>query len=496
MSSHDPATGAPAGAPFQAGRLCIACILSSLLAACTVGPDYVRPSPPHVPSFVRQEAAQDNAPRPADEAFWRSFGDPFLEHLVGAALLHNHDLRIALANYRQADALLGQARLERLPTLTTNVEASDASPDGSNYQVNLGAIWELDFFGRMRRATEAQRAEAEASAAELAAMQVVVVGELARTYFELRGLQEQLRVARASAHSQFRTQQLLEVRHEAGVGSGFDVDRGRAQMEGIYARLPALEAEVAFAAHRIAVLTGLPPGSLVEELDLATGLPPVPAQDMDAGTPGELLRRRPDVIAAERRLAAATARIGVATADLFPRFTLSGLIGTGAVDAGALFRRDSETRLLALGVGGDFLNVGRIRARIAAADASAAAYLAAYERAVLGALEETENALIRVSRSERELSHLQHAADASARAVAVARARLDVGAIDLLEVLDAERTNLLSQEAHAQGLLRHAQARVLLFRTLAGGWSNAMTEAPESVSQQIKEVTDSLDRSM
>ena len=487
MSSHDPATGAPAGAPVQSGRLCIACILSSLLAACTVGPDYVRPSPPHVPGFVRQEAAQDNAPQPADEAFWRSFGDPILERLVGAALLHNHDLRIALANYRQADALLGQARLERLPTLTANVEASDASPDGSNYQAGLGAIWELDFFGRMRRATEAQRAEAEASAAELAAMQVVVVGELARTYFELRGLQEQLRIARVSAHNQLRTQQLLEVRHQAGVGSGFDVDRGRAQMESIYARLPALEAEVAFAAHRVAVLTGLPPGSLIEELESASELPAVPAQGIDAGMPGDLLRRRPDVTAAERRLAAATARIGIATADLFPRFTLSGLIGTQAMDAGALFRRDSETRLLALGIDGAFLNVGRTRARIAAADASAAVHLAAYERAVLGALEETENALIRVSRSERELSHLQHAADASARAVAVARARLDGGAIDLLEVLDAERVNLQSQEAHAQGLMRHAQARVLLYRTLAGGWSNVTTRVPERVSQQMKE---------
>lgn len=473
------------GAARPAKAIGLALVTTSLLTACAVGPDHVSPALPQVPAFTRQEAAQTQAPRPLDAEFWRSFDDALLERLVDAALASNHDLRVALANLEQANALLGESRWDRFPALTASAQASDVrtaavdnAPDGERYAASLGAMWELDFFGRVRRSVEAQRAEAQASAADLTAMQVTVVGELALTYFRLRGLQEQLRIARENASGQFRTQQILQVRHDAGFGSGLDVDRGRAQVESTRARIPALEAEIAFAVHRIGVLTGVAPGALADELERTQGLPVSPALDVAAGTPGDLLRRRPDVAAAERRLAAATARIGVATADLFPRFTLSGLIGTQALDAGALFRGDSETRLLALGVDGSFLNVGRVRARIAATGAAAAAHLAAYERTVLLALEETENALVRVSRSGRELAHLREAAQSSARAAQGARARHEGGAIDVLELLDAERASLQAEDAHAQGRLRLAQANVLLFRTLAGGWQTAMTQDP------------------
>lgn len=455
----------------------LAPLLACVLTACAVGPDHVRPALPQMPAFARQAATETRPPQPSDARFWRSFDDALLEQLVDDALLHNHDLRIALANRDQASALLVQARWERYPTITANAQASDVrassvdnTPDGERYQANLGATWELDFFGRLRRTSEAQTAEVQASEAELAAMQVSVVGELARTYFQLRGLQEQLRITRESADIQFRTQQILQVRHEAGFASGFDVDRGRAQAEGTRARIPALEAEVAFSVHRIGVLTGVAPGELVERLEKAGALPTVSVEGIEVGTPSEVLRRRPDIAVAERRLAAATARVGVATADLFPRFTLGGLIGTQALDAGALFRSDSETRLLFLGMDGTFLNVGRVRARIAAADAASTAHLAAYERTVLLALEETENALVRVSRSEQELAHTHRAAQASRRAANVARVRLEVGAIDVLELLDAERASLQAEDAYAQSKLRHAQAKVLLYRTLAGGW--------------------------
>ncbi len=452
-------------------------ILLSLLAACAVGPDYVRPPLPQLDEFASQEVTQDALPQPADVEFWRSFEDPLLERLVDSALTHNRDLRIALANYKQANALLRQGKFDRLPTLTASAEASSVHTGDANqsqgrddYQIGFGAIWELDFFGRLRRSVEAQRAETQASAADLSAMQVSVVGELARSYFQLRSLQEQRRIARESAENQSRTQQLLQLRHEAGAISGFDVDRGRAQLESTYAHIPALDAEVAFATHRIAVLIGSTPASMAKELSDPGKLPARSVHVIAPGSPGELLRRRPDVAAAERRLAAATARIGVVTADLFPRFTLGGLIGAQALEATALFQRDNEIRMLTLGIDGSFLNVGRVRSRIAAADAVAAANLAAYERAVLVALEETENALVRVFQSGREVGHLQRAADANARAAAVARVRFDNGAIDVLAMLDAERTNLLAESAYAQGQLRHAQSRVLLFQTLAGGW--------------------------
>ena len=189
------------------------------------------------------------------------------------------------------------------------------------------------------------------------------------------------------------------------------------------------------------MLTGNAPGALVAELDAPAQLPVLPDR-LDPGTPGELLRRRPDVAAAEARLHAATARIGVATADLFPRFTLAGLIGSQAVDASALFARDSETRLVALGVDWSFLDVGRVRARIAAADAGAAGALARYEQAVLLALEDTENALVLFAHARLEDEHLERAATDSAQAAQLARVRYDAGAADLLDVLDAERSQL------------------------------------------------------
>ncbi len=459
-------------------------VASILLAACTVGPDYVRPTLPAVDRFSNDgspQAAQNAAPA-VDLEFWRSFGDPVLEQLVDEALLANHDLRIALAHYEQANALLRDSKYDRLPTLGASAEASDtrsssdqlpgvdrAGRDSDQYSAGFSAVWELDFFGRIRRGVEAQRAETEASAADLAAVQVVLVGDLAETYFRLRGLQEQLRIARQNAENQAQTLRLIELRSSAGLSSSFEVDRARTQLETTRSRVPALQSAVAVSTHRIAVLVGRTPETALAGIDAGTALPSLP-ETVAVGTPAELLRRRPDVTAAERRLGAATARVGVATADLFPRFTLSGLIGTQALDAGALFERDSETRLIAFGIDGSFLNVGRVRARIAAANAATAADLAAYEKTVLTALEETENALVRVSRSAEENTHLERAAAAGARATAIARLRYDNGAIDVLDVLEAERASLQAEDEFAQGRVRNTVAVVSLYKALAGGW--------------------------
>lgn len=459
-------------------------VASVLLAACTVGPDYVRPTLPAVDQFsnaVSPQVARETAPA-VDLEFWRSFGDPVLEQLVDQALLSNHDLRIALARYEQANALLRDAKYDRLPTLGVSAEASDsrsssdqapgvgrAGRDSDQYSASLSALWELDFFGRIRRGVEAQRAESQASAADLAAVQVVLVGDLAETYFRLRGLQEQLRIAQQNADNQAQTLRLVDLRSSAGLSSSFEVDRASTQWESTRARVPALQSAIAVATHRIAVLTGKAPETVLTGLRLAAPMPSLP-ETIAAGTPADLLRRRPDVAAAERRLGAATARIGVATADLFPRFTLGGLIGTQALDAGALFQRDSETRLIPLGIDGSFLNVGRVRSRIAAANAATAADLAAYEKTVLLALEETENALVRVSRSAQENTHLERAAAAGARATATARLRYDNGAIDVLDVLEAERASLQAEDEFAQGRVRNTVAVVSLYKALAGGW--------------------------
>ncbi len=461
--------------------------LSLAISACAVGPDHVRPDLPVAERFARDAGIGDATMTPAaDAAFWRGFGDARLDALVDAALSANHDLRIALAQYDRANALLRGAKFDALPTITANADgretraSTDQMPgvardarDVESYSVGAGIAWELDLFGRIRRNVEANRADAQANASDLAAAQVAIVGEVARTYFELRGLQERLRVARENADNQAETLRLVQARFDAGRDSEFDLSRARAQQAATSSRIPALEAQTATAMHRLAVLTGRTPDALIAELSAPAPLPALPAR-IDPGTPGELLRRRPDVAAAEARLHASTARIGVATADLFPRFTLGGLIGSQAIDTSALFERGSETRLVALGIDWSFLDIGRVRARIAAADADAAGTLAAYERSVLLALEDTENALVRHARAREEDALLERAATDSARAATLARTRFEAGATGLLEVLDAERTRLQAQDAFADARTRSTTSAVGLFKALAGGWPQSL----------------------
>jgi NodT family efflux transporter outer membrane factor (OMF) lipoprotein len=476
-------------------------IAAALLAACTVGPDFVRPDLP-VPEHFAQAAgdaqADSQLAAPAtptagvdlvtDHEFWRGFNDPLLTRLVEESLSANHDLRIALATYDRANALLRGAKFDYFPTITAHAEASDgrasadqapgvsrADRDAESYSASAQASWELDLWGRVRRGVEAQRAGAQASAADLQALQVAIVGEVVRSYVDLRGLQERLRVARENADNQAETLHLVEARFNAGRGTEFDTSRARAQLEATRARVPALEAQVAVTMHRLAVLTGRTPDALIGALTPQQALPALPAR-IDPATPGDLLRNRPDVAAAEQRLHAATARIGVATADLFPRFTLGGLIGSQAVDSSALFERDSETRLVALGIDWSFLDIGRVRARIKAADADAEGGLAQYEKTVLLALEDTENALVRHARARVEDQHLEQAALDSAKAAQLARVRFEAGAADLFEVLDAERTQLQAQDAFADGRTRSVNSAVALYKALAGGWPERMPE--------------------
>ncbi|MCH4564528.1 efflux transporter outer membrane subunit [Halomonas sp. EGI 63088] len=451
------------------------------LTACAVGPDYRSPELPAPEALVRADEALYSAD-PVEAEFWPRFEDPLLTQLVEEALAANHDLRIGLARYDRSRALLRESRRDLGPTVTAEggvanqrlsadqmPGVSRADRDSDSFDTGVAAFWELDFFGRVRRSVEAQRADAEASAADLRALQVVVVAELVDNYFRLRGLQAQLRVARANADNQRESLALVDARLEAGRGTEFDSVRARAQLESTLSRLPALEGEIAATMHRIAVLAGKEPAALVAVLEAPTEPPVLPSR-VATGLPSELLRRRPDIAAAERRLEAASARIGVATADLYPRFTLGGLLGTQAASSGDLFARDSETRLIALGIDWSFLDAGRVRARMAAADADAAANLARYEQTVLAALEETETALARYAQALREREHLVDAAEASAEAARQARVRFEVGVIDFLEVIDAERSRLEAEDSLARSHTRSATALVGLYKALAGGW--------------------------
>lgn len=459
--------------------------LAAALAACTVGPDYVRPDMPLPERFVRADATPAASPAAEPEAaFWRASGDPLLARLVDDALVANRDLQAALANLDRARALLGQARLERLPTVTMDANGTDsraardavapgADRDTRLYDAQVRASWEIDLFGRVRRAVEAQEAESWASAGDLDALQVAVVGDVARTYVELRGTQERLRVARENATNQRETLRLVETLDSAGRGTAFDTARARALLESTLSRIPALEAAEAVAMHRLAVLTGRTPDAFVALLGTPSPIPALVA-DVDGETPASLLRRRPDVAAAEHRLHAATARIGVSTADLFPRLTLGGLLGTQAGSVDALGESGTGTRLVALGIDWSFLDIGRVRARIRASEAGADAALAQYQQAVLTALEDTENALVRHARAQVEAGHLERAARDAADAARLARLRYQAGASGLLEVLDAERSRLQAEDTLADARARSASSAVAVYAALAGGWPDVV----------------------
>jgi NodT family efflux transporter outer membrane factor (OMF) lipoprotein len=453
------------------------------LAACAVGPDFQQPKMALPAQYAHQASSDPFAgtvlPDAADTEFWRSFEDPQLSALVSQALDANKDLRASLARYDGANALLRQAKFDYIPTITANAlgghqEVSQALSYGYprnyyDYSVGANASWELDLFGRVRRGVEAQRAQTAASAEDLAALQVAVVGEAAGTYIQLRGLQERLRITRQNVVNQNETLRLVEARLAAGRGTTFDTARERAQWETTGSQVPALEAQIAVAEHRLAVLTGRPPEALIAELDPAKPLPAVPAQ-IGAGTPADLLRRRPDIAAAEARLHAATAQVGVATADLFPRLSLVGALGTAAIQTGGLFQGSSRTSLAAFGIDWSFLDVGRVRARIAASQADAAGMLAQYQQTVLLALEDTENALVRYAKTRDEDEQLERAAHDSEQAAALARTRYRAGAIELYEVLDAEHNVLIAQYAFVDSRMRSATAAVALYQALAGGW--------------------------
>jgi multidrug efflux system outer membrane protein len=464
-------------------------ILITALAGCAVGPNYKAPETTTSGSFTRanQPGLSTNAPT---IVWWQSFNDKTLNRLVDSAVATNTDLRVATANLREARALRRLANFDLAPTVTANggYTAQRGSPvftpPGVSRQVEIydagfDASWELDIFGRVRRSTEAARAQAESFEAARRDVLISVIAEITRNYFELRGTQHQLEVARRNATNQTETVQITQSRLEGGRGTQFDVARARAQLNSTLAIIPPLEAQIARSIHRLSVLTGRQPGALLETLSRSAPLPNAP-ELIDIGDPTQLLRRRPDVRAAERDLAAATARIGIATADLFPRVTFVGRVGVEAETFSGLAQGGSDTWSFGPRITWAFLDIGRVQARIKAAGARAEAQLANYERTVLSALEETENALVEWGREQARRDYLRESALASEEAAALARQRYEAGAADFLNVLDAERVLLEGQNQLAGSQTRAATALVAVYKALAAGWEFEMNLAAAS----------------
>ncbi|MDH1332590.1 efflux transporter outer membrane subunit [Comamonas thiooxydans] len=466
--------------------------LLALLAGCAVGPDFRTPELPQAGAqFARAESSavlkQASPETGSDAAFWRQFQDAQLTQLVEQALRANQDLRGALARLDAAQALLRESRLDQFPTLTLSGQAlqqrrSESQAMGGprsqrSYSAGINATWELDLFGRVRRNIEAGSAELRASAADMAALQVAIAAQVAASYADLRGWQQRLQLAEANAANQQDTLRLVQLRLAHGSGTDFDLARAQAQLETTRSRIPALQARIAVAQHRLAVLTGQVPEALIAALNAPAALPQLP-ETIAPGTPAELLRRRPDVAAAEARLHAATARVGVTTAELFPRLSLGGLLGSSALSTGALFEAGSASRSVFLGVDWSFLDVGRVRARIAASEAGAQVALAQYQQSVLLALEDTENALVLLTRTRSEDAHLAQAAEQRARAEQLAQRRYRLGSVGLYEVLDAQRDLYAAQDAAADSRARGLRAAVALYQALAGGWEGQSPARP------------------
>jgi multidrug efflux system outer membrane protein len=338
------------------------------------------------------------------------------------------------------------------------------------YDARFDAAWELDFFGRLRRGYEARRAELESTVASLEDTLVSVTSEVARNYFELRGLQSRYDVAKRNAEVQGSSLELTQARREAGSGTDLDVARAQSQLSTTLATLPQLEAAIARSMYRIAVLLGRTPG----EMDARLAYKPLPALPAftPLGDPTDWLRRRPDVRVAERDLAAATARIGIAVGDLFPKVSLVGNFGWTALDFDRLGEAEAESYRFGPSISWAIFDLGHVQARIAAAQARADGSLARYEQTVLRALEDTEGALTTYSKAlEREAS-LQMAAEASGEAAGLASVRYEEGVSDFLLVLDAERTQLEAEDRLAQSRADSATALVAVYKALGAGWQD------------------------
>ncbi|HVW75987.1 MAG TPA: efflux transporter outer membrane subunit [Alloacidobacterium sp.] len=457
-------------------------ILALSLTGCSVGPRYKRPDialPQKFTAPSTENLQQTPVADAGDAEFWHGFQDAQLSALVEQALKANNDLQAAIAHYDSSNALLRAAKFDRYPTVTMNAQggrqqigdsqAYGYSPVSRFFNAGMNASWELDFWGRVRHNIEAQRELAAASASDLAALQVTIVGDVASVYIDLRGQQERLRIARENVDNERETVRLVEARLAAGRGTDFDVERARAQLESTTALIPALLTSIAVDEHRLAVLCGRTPDALIGELDSAKPLP-VPPPSIDPGTPADLVRRRPDIAAAEQRLHAATEQIGIATADLFPRLSFAGMFGGYGSRSGTPFDSISPISLAALDIDWSFLDVGRVRARLDATRADSSAQLAQYQQTVLLALEDVENSLVGYAHAQERTTQLERATQDSRQATQLARARFTNGATGLLDLLDAQREQLQAEESLAESRSSSGIAAVSLYKALAGGW--------------------------
>ncbi|WP_020586506.1 efflux RND transporter permease subunit [Desulfobacter curvatus] len=445
-------------------------LLPVIMTGCmTVGPDYQRPALPDIPDTreVEVDAAQ----------WWNQFNDPGLTDMVQRALNNNHDLKTAVARVRQARAQLARTRAAYGPTvdLSGSITRSESSANGMSdtgattlYSTGFDAVWEIDIFGGTKRAVEAALADWDAIRVGLDDVRVSVAAETAIAYLSICTYQHRLTVSRANLEAQQETFEILSDRFNAGLSNGLAVQQARYNLESTRAAIPTLEAGLESARNALSVLAGEMPGALQ-----TPNIDRIPQSDLVLeGIPADLLRRRPDIRRAERELAAQTARIGVAVADLYPRFTLTGSIGLESLQASTLFESDSGKYSIIPGIRWPIFYSGSIRNNIKIQEAVQEQYLYAYEAAVLNAVQEVRDALINYRKEKERSASLRDAVEAARAAEELAQDQYRNGLSDFNNVLDAQRSLLSFQEELAVCEGTVSQNTVRLYKALGGGWSS------------------------
>ncbi len=464
-------------------------LLLLLLAGCATAPGYRAPDVT-LPSAFR-ETRDTIVETPAaftavsSTGSWPELGDTTLARLIAEIARANLDVRAAEARVRGARSARSLAVLDLAPTVTftggyTRQRLSGATfpigagtfPDQDIWDAGFDAAWELDLFGRVRRNVQAQGALVSATQEDLRDIQVTLTAELARAYFDLRGTQEQLSVARRNAENQRRTLEVTRQRLDAGRGTSFDTERAQAQLSFTLASIPPLESRVRQSQYQIGTLVGRPPAAVAAELDATTPLPSLPAV-VSVESPDSVVRRRPDVSAAERQLAVERALVGAAKADYLPRITLGGSAGYASSTFGTIGDRGTFRYAVGPIISWPALNLGRVKARVNVSRARELEARAQYDQTVLRALEEVETSLVRYRTARSRVDRIRDAAEASGRAAELARLRFTGGVAGFLEVLDAERTQLEAETQLALGRTEAATAYAALYKALGGTWPSS-----------------------
>jgi len=462
----------------------------SLLAGCAVGPDYRPPDIAVSSGFLGQNGVAQREIRSKTDlqAWWSAFDDPLLTRFITLALEQNLDIAQAAARVAQARASLRLADAALLPSANVSAQGArayqsvetqlgqvlDATPDfdrsGNYYEANVGASWEVDVFGGLRRSREAARAEYQASEAGAVATQLAVAAQTADVYVTMRGLQARIAIAREQADTRRQLLTTVKLQYEKEIAAELQVRQAEGSLAQVEAQIPVLDAGLDAAMNALDVLLGTQPGTHRAELTPVAAIPMAPGIS-DAGAPADIIRRRPDLIVAERHLAAANARIGVAVSEYYPKFSLAALLGSAtALSSHNLFTSGASQHQSVLGLRWRLFDFGRVEAQIAAARGKTAESLAAYRLAVLKATEEVENSFSALVNREAQVDILIRGESSLSRARESSLGAYKGGVVSLIEVLDADSNLLQVQDAKAQAQTEAARAAIASFRALGGGW--------------------------